>query len=253
MRNSEFFSGIYQGKIPWGDRQISVPIFYYDMMILAVFMLAPIEKVKAILPSKRMNPYRVTPWHCIVTIHAFEYRDSDIDPYNEVIIGVPFVMDKVSPLFTGIFRETPKVPMLYMHHLPVTTEIARAVGVEYASFPKFLADISFESKGEWLTCRVNADGKHLLSLTRRKIRLSPYPRQRMQPITLGQDRLLRLEVIWSECEMGTSKVQSDVRLELGNHRIAQELRDVNLGRVLAYQYCPQCQAILIPVCASYPV
>ena len=42
MRNSEFFSlGIYQGKIPWGDRQISVPIFYYDLMILAVFKACP--------------------------------------------------------------------------------------------------------------------------------------------------------------------------------------------------------------------
>jgi hypothetical protein len=161
MRNSEFFSGIAHLQVPWGSRQISVPVFYYDMMSLAVFMLAPVKNVKTILPSKRMNPYRVTPWHCIVAISAFEYRDTDIEPYNEVSIAVPFVMDRVSPLFTGVLRKAPEVPMMYIHNLPVTTEIARAAGVEFAGFPKFLADIGFERKGEWLSCQVNADGKHM--------------------------------------------------------------------------------------------
>jgi hypothetical protein len=235
MRNSEFFSGIAHLQVPWGSRQISVPVFYYDMMSLAVFMLAPVKNVKTILPSKRMNPYRVTPWHCIVAISAFEYRDTDIEPYNEVSIAVPFVMDRVSPLFTGVLRKAPEVPMMYIHNLPVTTEIARAAGVEFAGFPKFLADIGFERKGEWLSCQVNADGKHILTLTGRKTKLELRPRERIYPITCAHGRLLRLELIWSECNAGLSKAQSDVRLELGNHPIAQGLRGLNLGRVLLYQ------------------
>ena len=253
MRNSEFFSGIFHEIIPWGNRQISVPVFYYDIMSLTVFMLTPIKNVKTILPSKRMNPYRVTPWHCVVVISAYEYRDTDLGPYNEVSIGVPFVMDRVSPLFTGILWEEPEVPMMYIHHLPVTTEIARDAGIEFAGFPKFLADINFESKGEWLSCQVNADGKHILTLTGRKTKLEPLPRQRIYPITCTHGHLLRLELVMSERHAGHTKAQSDVRLELGDHQIAHELRDLHLGRMLVYQYCPQHQAILTPVCESYPM
>ncbi len=251
MRNSEFFQGIAHGKASWGKRQISVPLFYYDMTTLAAFVLAPTEKVKSMLPSTGMNPYRVTPWHSTIAISAYEYRDTDIKPYNEVAIGVPFVMHRVSPLFTGVLRKTPAVPMMYIHHLPVTTEIARAAGVEFAGFPKFLADVSFKCKSEWLSCSVSEGGKHILTLTGRKLKLRQLPRQRLYPITFQKDRLLRLELILSECEGGISKVQTDIKLELGDHQIAQELRNLKLGRILQYEYCPQRQAILTPVCESY--
>jgi hypothetical protein len=120
---------------------------YCDRACLDVFPLAPIARVKAILPSARTHPYRVTPWHCVVALSAYEYRDSNLEPYNEIAINVPFVVDRRSPLTTCTLRRMPEVPMLYVHHLPVSTEISRAVGVEFAGFPKFITDISFERQG----------------------------------------------------------------------------------------------------------
>ena len=46
-------------------------------------------------------------------------------------------------MFTGILRKPPTEPEVYIHHLPVTTEIARDAGVEFAGYPKFLAYIGF--------------------------------------------------------------------------------------------------------------
>ena len=145
MQKNDFFDGIKQSAVKIGSRSVPFPFFYRDLAYVGVFLLAPLDTVTSILPSKRMHPFRLTPWHCLVTITASEYKDSDIGPYNAVSIGVPFVLDKAAPVFTGILRKPPEVPMIYLLHLPVTTEIARDTGVAVANFPESLADIGFES------------------------------------------------------------------------------------------------------------
>ena len=251
MRDLEFFAGIEHVEVPWGERRIYVPVFYYDMTSLGSYWLASSERVKGILPSRRMFPYRVSPWHCIVYIGAYEYRDSDLGPYNEVCVGIPFTMDSPTPLFTGILRKPPTPPQLYIHHLPVTTEIARAAGVELAGFPKFLADIDFRGEDDWVSCRLTADGAHILTLAGRKLKLVHSPRGRAHSYTYRDKHLLRLEFILSECEAGSSKDPSDVRLDLGDHPIAEELRGLHLGRATYYEYAPRVQAILTPGLESH--
>ena len=146
MRNSDFFQQIAHVDVPWGDRTISVPLFYYDISAIGVAFLTPLDKIRKLLPSPCMHPLRVTPWHGMTTINAYEYRDCDLGPYNEVAVGFPITIDQASPVFTGLVRKLPGVPKVYVHHLPVTTEIARDAGVEFANYPKFVASIAFEKK-----------------------------------------------------------------------------------------------------------
>ena len=63
--------------------------------------------------------------------------------------------------------------MIYVLYLPVTTEIARDTGLETANYPEFLADIFFDSGSQWNSCKVDAEGKNILSLYGRKIDLKP--------------------------------------------------------------------------------
>ena len=114
MKNSEFFDGIPQTALKVGPYNIFYPTFYRDTAYMAVFLLAPLEKIKSILPSKRMNPFRLTPWHGMVTMSATQNKDSDIGQFNMVDIGVPFVLDKATPIFTGILHKVPEVPMIYL-------------------------------------------------------------------------------------------------------------------------------------------
>ena len=253
MRQAEFFQQIEHVKVPWGSRTIFLPDFYYDVTSLSAQFLAPIDRVKQFLPSSRMHPLRVTPWHCVVSISAFEYRDSDIGPYNEVSIGVPIMLDEPSPMFVGTLRKVPAVPQVYVHHLPVTTEIARDAGIEFAGYPKFLADITFERDGKWVTCHLHEAGQHILTLAGREKELSTMPRSRMQPITVREGYLLRCELVVSERNQLSSQSSEGVCLELGDHPIAQEVKAWNLGRTLGYQYAPQHQAILTPVTESFAV
>lgn len=253
MRQEEFFQQIEHVEVPWGSKTIFFPVFYYDVATLSVQFLAPIARIKQLLPSSRLKPLRITPWHCVVSISALEYRDSDIGPYNEVSIGIPVMLDEPSPVFVGTLRQVPAVPKMYIHHLPVTTEIAYASGVELAGYPKFLAEITFERDSEWVKCHLNEAGQQILTLTARTGALSPTPRSRLHPITVRQGHLLRCELVVSERNQSSGQGAARVQLELGEHPISQELRAWELGKVLAYQYAPHHQAILTPVIESFAV
>lgn len=250
MQETDFFASIRQVPLNGGAL---LPLFYQDLAYLGVYLLAPLDTVRGLLPSKRMHPFRLTPWYGIVTITASEFRDSDIGPYNAVSIGVPFSLDKPTSIFTGIMRPPPQVPMVYLLHLPVTTEAARASGVAMANFPGFVADIRFEGDGQWIRCAVGAEKKKILNLSGRKPDLQYCPRQRVYAVTLSRDRLLRSELIYSESPAGISKKGSDVRLELGDHPIALKLKELPLGRVLQYQYYPSGQATLAMPSESFSI
>lgn len=202
------------------------------------------------MPSKRMHPLRITPWHAALAISAMQFRDTDIGPYNEVSISIPFTLDKPSPLFTGILRQGAAEPNVYIRHLPVTTEIARDLGVEFAGYPKFLAQIEFEKKAGWVTCHLAEAGQHILSIAVRQSELGNAPRSRMNYFTFRNGYLLRSIAISSERLLSVSKDPAHLRFELGNHPVAQELKGLNLGRMLGCQYSPNYQTILSPVLES---
>jgi hypothetical protein len=252
-RTSDFFQEIEHPEVPWRTYQLHVPVFYPDMMLMTVSFLAPTERIKAILPSKRLHPYRITPWHSLVSISAYMYRDCDLGPYNEIGIDVPVTLDRPTPLFAGSLRKLPDEPMSYVHTLPVTTEIARVVGAEFAGYPKFVAQIDFADEDGWIRCDLHDNDQHVLTLCGRKLDLSRAPRVRTYPLTQRRGYILRSEFIGSEREMGASRSSEDAKLELGDHPIAQELRELALSRVMAYYYCPAMQGVLTPVIESYAV
>jgi hypothetical protein len=253
MRDASFFQEIEHAQVPWGERSIYVPVFYYDTMRLNTVFLAPQNKLKALLPSARMHPIRVLPGQGIVAISAMAFRDSDLGPYNEVSISIPFTLDRATPLFTGILRKGPEISRIYIRHLPVTTEIARAAGVDFAGYPKFLASIEFEKRDGWISCRLAEGERHILTLSGRELEVQDAPRSRVQYFTARGGRLLCSEGITSERREATSRDAGHARLQLGDHPISQELEELGLGRLLAYQYAPSYQSILSPVLESFEV
>jgi hypothetical protein len=198
-----------------------------------------------------MRPVRVTPWHGLTTITAYQYRDCDIGPYNEVAIGFPVTLGKGAPSFMRPSRKRPDVRTIYTHRLPVTTEIARDAGVEFANYPKFLADISFKEVGGALCCRLEEKQSHILSLTVSDLDSEAGGRMYIHSLTYREGRVLRLEFVLSAGERGSSRNTQDARLELGGHPIAGELRELRLGRMVYCYRVPRFQAVLSPVLESF--
>jgi hypothetical protein len=251
MRESSFFEHITQIPAPWQDGSVPLPTFYYDAMAIHASFLASADRVRPFLPSPRLHPFRVAPGRCAVALAALSYRETDLGPYNEVLIGIPCTLDEHSPQFTGILRSLPDVPMIYVHRLPVTTEIARGPGVHFLAAPKFLADITFEETEEWVRCRLAEKGTDILTLEVQKGELEPAGRWSVSFLTARDGHLLRLGWVESEQRKRESHASSDARLELGPHPIAEELRKMHLGRVLSCEYRPRFQAVLSPVVESF--
>lgn len=251
LPSSDFFSEIRQAQAPWAEGTINLPVFYYDASTLSIQFLVATKKLKALLPSSRIQPLRVTPWHSVLVISALEYRNCDIGPYNEVSLGVPMTLDNPSPPFTGTFSPVPTISQVYIHHLPVTTDIALKAGIEFAGYPKFLAKIVFEKDGSWILCHLHEDEQHILTLKGREGKLQAAQRSRVQPITVRGGYMLSSELIVSERLQCQSQGSRDAQLELGDHPIAQELKGLKLDRIIGYQYAPQHQALLTPANESF--
>ena len=251
MRDLSFFQQVDRLPKECRGSPLNLPVFYYDVTAVFVGFLTPIEKVRSLLPSPRMKPLRATPWHAVTVIACFEYRDCDAGPYNEVGITFPFTMDRPAPVLTGLLRHIADGPWAYVYKLPVNTEIARQFGIDFYNYPKFMADIEFSRDDGWLKCRLSEAGRHILSMSVRQLPARPSSRWGFHGITTRDGRILRSEVIVNVREQAISRNPAHVRLELGDHDLARELRGLGLGRMVHLQYAPRCQTILSGVIESW--
>ncbi len=253
MRDMEFFKGIQHVEMPWGDKTISAPQFFYDTMSASAHFLAPVDVITSMLPSERMIPIRVWPGKCIVSISLFEYRDCDLGPYNEIGVVVPVTIDKPTPMFTGVFRNAPSEPYVYVKHLPVTTEDAKNAGVEFANYPKTIGDIQYTYEEEWVHCSWKDDGVKVMDISIKKGQPGPVDRTRMHAINADAGRLVRVESIVSERQESVGTNPDAVKLSLGEHPVADDIRKMQLGKCMMHTYSPQSQLILSPVMESWSV
>ncbi len=251
MRDLAFFDQVERLPKDCRGRVFSLPVFYYDVTAIVAAFLTPLKKVRALLPSPRMKPLRATPWHAVTVVSCFEYRDSDAGPYNEVAIAFPFTLDNSPLVLTGLLGEIRRGPLAYVYKLPVTTEVACQFGVDFYNYPKFLASIEFTRDEGWIRCRLAQGDRHILTLSARRLPVKPSPRWRFHGITTRNNRILRSEVVVNVGSQAVSRNPAHIKLDLGNHELGRELRELNLGRMVHAQYMPECQTILSGVVETH--
>jgi len=248
MKN-DFFKGIVQWEMPYKKIPGVVPIFYFDNTSMTAVFTASTKKVMKYLPHLDMRPVEVFPGRCAIGFTAFEYRKSDIKPYNEFAISVLITFGKRSiPGVTLMSWQLKRTFTAYIWHLPVTTEIARAGGVELYGYPKFIAGIKFKKGKEWLECRLSEGNKHILTLRGKVL-----PTARGKPMVYKTYSIkdgipLSANVNINPIEFAQRMAGAHAELDIGTgHPICRELREIRLGkRPLTYQFSPVNQAILYP-------
>jgi hypothetical protein len=234
MRGSSFFDSVGQLDVEFRGQLMKVPIFYYDGTAATAVFLARYAELRRLLPDPRFVPARLAPGLGAVTVSAFEYRDTDIGPYNELAISVPLCEPSASvnlpgrALLTALRRRQFHA---WVQHLPVTTEIARLGGVEFFNYPKFLASIDFTELAGRRTCRLAEDGEHILTLESKPL------------LALGPERIQLFSHLWMDgqpqssefkintLEAGHTSRPGVVSLTLGEHHpIARELARLLVSR-----------------------
>ena len=247
-RLSDFFKSVVQLELPMEPfhRKGKLPVFYYDNTSMTAVFTASTRKVRALLPDPKMKPLELLPGRCAVTFSAFEYRDTDIDPYNEFSIAFMMTYHQHAVPGVGLLRGMMNRSFeAYVWKLPVTTEIARWGGVELYGYPKFVADIDFTRTSDKLSCRLASQGQHILTLEGNVLRTAPAKVLRYRAYSMKEGLPLCANVYTNPLEFAQSMSPKAVGLQLGNHEIARQLRDLDLSATpLMYQYCPKNELIL---------
>ncbi len=249
MRNTPFFDGVTQSEVTIAGQPAKVPIFYYDGTATQAVFAARLGALRRLMPDPRYCPARLAPGIGAVAITCFEYRDTDIGPYNELAISVilnePWFLPNLPgmALVRGLRRRQLHA---WVHHLPVTTEIARAGGVDFYSYPKFIAGIDFERGAARRVCRLSEGAEHILTLSG-KLLDTPRSEQFQLFSHLWMDRQPQSsEFKISASAMGVTMSPAAATLELGErHPIARELAElIAWRRPLQYQYLARFEGIL---------
>ncbi len=249
MRASTYFEGIRQTPIKTGEFEFEVPLFYYDGEQMTGVFPAKLSKLKKMLPDPRFSPARIAPGVGAVTVTCFEYRDTGIGPYNELAIGIPLNEPFFRPNLPGRAMLDAVRRGQYdtwVHHLPVTTEIARAGGVDFYNYPKFVASIDFEQDQQSRTCRLAEGAEHILTMQAPRIQSG-----RDEEVQIFSHLYQNREPQTSEFKilahnLGRSIKFGATTIALGDrHPIARELSDALISdKSIATAYSPRIEGIL---------
>ncbi len=245
--NGEFFDGVKQWEFDWGGNKAKLPVFYYDNTTINAIYTASSSKVRPLLGHPDMRLVELYPGRCMVVFTAFEYRRSDIDPYNEVAISFPIAFGtRTIPGLTAVLQMLKRSVSAFVWQLPVTTEIARYGGVELYGYPKFIADIDFVRDNATIRCDLAEGGEKILSLEGKVLPTHRGNVVRFVSYSVLDGIPLVANICQNPIEIAQTRDKSAARLELGtSHPIAETLRGVGLSRSpIAYVYSPVNQAIL---------
>jgi len=243
----ELFKNIKQWEFDQAGTKFKLPVFYYDNTSLTAIYTASTRKVSKLLPHPAMNPIEVFPGRCMVAFTAFEYRKTDIDPYNEFSIAFLITFGKPQvPGLTALWQLVRRCFTVYVWKLPVTTEIARFGGVELYGYPKFLADITFEKGTEWIECLLSEKGERILSLKGKVLPTTRGKIARFITYSIVDGIPVTANVVVDPLEFAQSRHAESALLQLGaNHPTAEALRQIDLSSNPAmYQFSPLTEAIL---------
>jgi hypothetical protein len=198
-------------------RSLTLPVVVRDASSGTVMYQVDRDAAQRLLPPE-FEVDEVAPGKTHVCIVIVDYRDNDLGDYDEM--GIVFF---VRP------KGRPDAPVgSYIHHLPVNQEFTQRAGLEIWGFPKTVEELAFTTTDTSATCRVDMDGRHVLTLTVPRGGEGETPDTPALGYTLIEGVPHRLAFSRGGRGEGTRPGGDGVRLELGDHRVADELRSLGL-------------------------
>lgn len=251
-----FFDGLEKTEVRITGGTVELPILYREATCITGVFTVPAAAVKELLPSPDLVPLLIWPGRALLGFSAFSYRDTSIGPYNEFAIGIP-VRYKPSrndwPMPALRMAATLSFD-IFIWKLPVTSEVALNAGIDIWGYPKFLADIDFEDKADAVSCRVAAEGKHILTFSVRKMDAKMKTYLDLNSYTVKDGNILWTPVRGISTGLGRSFKPGTVHLELGDHPLAAQIGDLGISKRSATSlYIPNLQTILPAAEKTYPL
>jgi hypothetical protein len=232
MRNDPYFRNTSRKILDMGGEPVEFPILYYDFRFINAIFTARITQLQKLLPHANFKPIDIWPGTGMLGITAFEYHDTSIGPYNEIAIAIPvsFPQRLAIPGLSAISMMRRNIFSVYVHHLPVTTEIALRAGIHFWNYPKFLAEITFHDQDENLEVILKEGDDLILKMLAKKLPLKRSSRLEFHTYSIKENVVMHALVEGQAPRLGTVMMGSIAEVQLGEHRISKELAELNLSK-----------------------
>lgn len=150
----DFFRRFPKQLVPSRVGPVWAPNFYYRSSNVQLFFLAPLARLRAMLPMP-LEPLRAVPGYGLVALTVYSYAVCDNDPYNEASVAVIVRQPRARGSQGLELLRSMRRRCFHAHvlALPVTTEIARVRGVHGYQLPKWRAAIDL-AIGETVTAGI---------------------------------------------------------------------------------------------------
>jgi len=231
MRDDQFFKDTPRTTFNMAGKPIYFPILYYDSRMISGTFTVKTKRLKKLLPHPNFKPVEILPGVSVFTIAALEYRDTSIEPYNEIAICTPvkFPPKFIFPWLSAISMRIEKNFSVYIHHLPVTTEMARKVGIHFFNYPKFLAEITFKDHDDKIEVTLRENGELILKMHVEKLPLNQTAQTEFHTYSIKENVVMHTLIEGWSPRYRLKMVGSKAELELGSHWISQEIAGLNLS------------------------
>ncbi len=231
-KNDSFFS-VPQQPFATSQGEVKLPIFYYDTSAALLFFWTDHKRASDLLAGTGLQPCKFFNGSALSGLAFYEYRETDIGSYNEVGLATAvYAPDSDKPVINlpEFFRPASRRKIgFYIHHLPVTTEIACAAGKEIWGFPKFTTELPFRLTDNSFSAQVlDPDGKSILSVDGTLNFGLKLPGFDLSLFSKHEEHILRTVVDVNA--KFTTALGSGVRVSVGEsgHAMAQTLRRMGL-------------------------
>lgn len=140
-RNDAFFDNHARERAETSAGPCDLPIAYEDASLLTAIWRVDPGRARPLVPGA-LEPWLVL-GKALAMLCIFEYRQTSIGPYGEIGLGILARRKGTRPSLLRVLGDLRKEEDqgLYVTNLPVTTEKARAAGVEIWGYPKYVAEI----------------------------------------------------------------------------------------------------------------
>lgn len=253
----DFFRRLPKIKVDSPIGPTLTPNFSYKVSTARLTMLAPSRAIRARLPEE-LAPLELTPGLGLISVMFFRYEVCDIDFYTEAAVGIavkPARHGKLGffDLVSGLKNERLDS---YALSLPVSTEIAQVRGHDGYGFPKWVTGLGVGIDHHRTTARVANDAGGIdLALSAATPKQTAYPSgERVSSLTSYTSIAGAWHSTLSQTNVlnaGTTRGRSGIGLQVGEGRMADDLRSLRPKRTVQFDVMTEGQlALHMPVPTS---
>jgi hypothetical protein len=226
-----------QRRLLTDGTEVPLPIRFFDAQCLLASFITDPERAASLLEGTGLEIAEQEDGRAMTMVACFEYRATDIGPYNEVCLGV------------WALAPGDRIPALYVSDLPVTTTLAHRAGREIWGYNKFVAPIDVQGDREtFATTLCDPDDALILTLEGARAASIPEPPMDVPTFSMLGGRAIRT-IIRTMTPFQISSGDGFV-LKVGEskHPMADNLRTLALdgARPALLQYADPLQFLLFP-------